>query len=263
MTTLSVNLNKIAWLRNARGLSARPNLIASTEVVLAAGALGITLHPRPDLRHITPTDVCQVADYLKARHPDGVELNLEGNPFAAANNLGYPGFLALVEKVMPEQCTLVPDSDDQLTSDHGFDALQIKSQLTDILSHLKHLGIRSSVFVDPNLEQIEAASAAGADRIELYTGPYAQSFALNAEQDQPNEACAAIWEQHAQAATLALNAGMTVNAGHDLDLKNLPYFLKIRSIAEVSIGHALIADALEYGLADSVGRYLKIIDPTA
>lgn len=257
MIALSVNLNKIAWLRNARGMTSRPNIIAMADTVMAAGANGITVHPRPDLRHITPDDVYQLAGWLANKQTAGFELNLEGNPLSTANAAGYPGFLALIKAVRPQQCTLVPDSDSQLTSDHGFSPDQF-NELQDIFTQLDEWGVRSSVFMDPLPEQMEAIAKAGADRIELYTGPYAETFATGAD-GRLTAACRTVWQSYADTAKAAGMAGLEVNAGHDLNQANLGHFLTIDTIAEVSIGHALIADALEYGLTETISRYLQII----
>lgn len=258
MAVLSVNLNKIAWLRNARGDSARPDLLSAAKIAVDAGARGITVHPRPDLRHIKPEDVFALADWLPTQAA-GLELNLEGNPCNTANDAGYPGFLALIEQVRPQQCTLVPDADNQLTSDHGFAESQITNQLTPVLQKLRDWGVRSSVFMDPKPRAMAVAAKAGADRIELYTGPYAATF----QQAAQGKRLAAIHQNYALSADAAVQAGLGVNAGHDLDLQNLACFLQIKTILEVSIGHALIADALEYGLANAIGKYLRVIEQAA
>lgn len=258
MAVLSVNLNKIALLRNARGDSARPDLLNSAKVAVDAGAHGITVHPRPDLRHIKPEDVLALADWLSTQAA-GLELNLEGNPFSTANDAGYPGFLRLIEQVRPQQCTLVPDTDNQLTSDHGFADTQITNQLTPILQKLRGWGVRSSIFMEPKPRSMAVAAKAGADRIELYTGPYAATF----QQAAQGEPLAAMHKNYALSADAAVRAGLGVNAGHDLDLQNLGCFLQIKNILEVSIGHALIADALECGLANAIGKYLRIIEQAA
>ena len=257
MIALSVNLNKIAWLRNARGRASRPNIIAMADKVMAADAGGITLHPRPDLRHVTPDDVYRLADWLASKHRTAFELNLEGNPFSTANAIGYPGFLELVKQVRPQQCTLVPDSDSQLTSDHGFSPDQF-DELQGIFTQLNDWGVRSSVFMDPLPELMEAIAKAGANRIELYTGPYAEAFETEAD-GQLTATCKMVWQSYADTTKAAAIAGLGVNAGHDLDQINLGHFLAIGNIVEVSIGHALIADALEYGLTETISRYLQII----
>lgn len=246
-TRLSVNLNKIAVLRNSRGGS-RPDIVRATETVIAAGAQGITLHPRPDLRHVHPDDVRTLARVIAGR----VEYNLEGNPFAAPRG-AYPGFLALVEQVRPDQVTLVPDGDGQITSDHGFDLARDLRRLVPVCARLRALGARISVFVDAGSRLgFEAAKAAGIDRVEIYTGPYAEAFAKNAYE----QALAACRVTH----DAALAAGIQVNAGHDLDQQNLgPLLSALPEVAEVSIGHALIDDALYAGLTETVRGYLDAI----
>lgn len=253
MTALSVNVNKVAWLRNARG-GARPDVLASARIALEAGANGITVHPRPDERHIRAADVHALRDVV-ARHP-GAEFNIEGNPQALPRG-GYPGFDALIDAVRPHQCTLVPDADGQLTSDHGWDLTDCanRTRVAKAVARYQALGARVSLFVDPRPEQIAAAKSVGADRIELYTGPYADAVAEHGLGAVEADAC---WESYRRAAVQANDAGIGVNAGHDLDLDNLARFLEIDGIAEVSIGHALIADALEMGLAEAVRRYSRI-----
>ena len=251
MTHLSVNLNKIAVLRNSRG-GARPDMVKAAETVIAAGAQGITLHPRPDLRHVWPDDVRTLATVVANR----VEYNLEGNPFAPARG-DYPGFLELIEEVRPDQVTLVPDSDDQITSDHGFDFATDIERLAPVCARLKHTGARISVFVNAGSTQgFEAARAIGVDRIEIYTGPYAAAF-------HRGDARAALADSRATG-DAALRAGLGVNAGHDLDQDNLGAFLSAQPhIAEVSIGHALIDDALYVGLDATVRQYLSVIRAVA
>lgn len=255
MTRLSVNLNKIAVLRNSRG-GARPDPLAAARVVLAAGAAGLTVHPRPDQRHIGASDVRALAallDQYRSGRPDrgDVEFNIEGNPFAAASAEGYPGLLALAEQVRPDQLTLVPDGDRQLTSDHGFDLERDGARLQPLIARARALGIRVSLFMDSDSAHIERAAALGAERIELYTGPFAEAFARGEH--------AAALDRCIAAAGRAQAAGLDVNAGHDLDSANLPILLAaIPAIAEVSIGHALIDDALYAGLDATVRRYLAI-----
>lgn len=247
MTRLSVNLNKIAVLRNSRG-GTRPDMVQAAETVIAAGAQGITLHPRPDMRHVRPEDVYTLARVVAGR----VEYNLEGNPFAPARG-AYPGFLELVEAVRPEQVTLVPDADGQITSDHGFDLGREIERLRPVCARLASCAARISVFVDAGSTRgLDDARAIGIDRVEIYTGPFAAAFARG-------DATAAL---HACRATqdAALEAGLGVNAGHDLDQANLGAFLaSLPHVAEVSIGHALIDDALYVGLADTVRAYLHVI----
>lgn len=247
-TQLSVNLNKIALIRNSREGN-YPDVVHHGQICLDAGADGLTVHPRPDQRHIRPEDVLALSELLKTK--GGIEFNIEGNPHAGAAG-SYPGFMALVKQARPDQCTLVPDSDDQLTSDHGFDLTRSGEALKPIIAELHDLGCRVSLFMDPDLEQIDLARAVGADRIELYTGPYAAAHkAHNSELD-------ALLDRYRLAARHAREIGLGVNAGHDLNLDNLAEFLHIRGIDEVSIGHALTVDALQMGLAAAVRAYLKI-----
>ncbi len=250
---LSVNLNKVALVRNARG-GGTPSLIEAAKSVLAAGAGGITLHPRPDQRHARPGDVFELAELL-AGYPD-IEFNIEGNPFAGPRDNGYPGFDALVEGARPHQATLVPDGDNQLTSDHGFDLDGDNAALMAKIRRYRAAGARVSLFMDPNVEQIERVPETGADRIELYTGPFAETVAQNGPGDARSLASLALYRK---AARRAVGLGLGVNAGHDLDLTNLPLFVRIGEIAEVSIGHALISTALERGLAATVRAYLNAI----
>lgn len=247
-TALSVNLNKIALLRNSREGN-YPSVVEHAKICLAAGADGITVHPRPDQRHIRPGDVHDLSDLLKA-YP-GIEFNVEGNPFAGAQG-SYPGFMALVEQVRPHQCTLVPDSDDQLTSDHGFDLTSAADKLKPILAQLKAWECRICLFMDPDIEQIRLAKELGADRIELYTGPYADAFRSGAANLDD------LFEQYRAAAAAATAMGLGVNAGHDLDLDNLPRFRQIPDLLEVSIGHALTVDSIALGMSEAVRRYHAI-----
>lgn len=253
MTVLSVNLNKIALLRNSRG-GRIPGVAAAARTALAAGAAGITVHPRPDQRHIRPDDVHALAA-LVAEHP-GIELNIEGNPFAGPRADGYPGFEALVQSARPHQATLVPDSDDQLTSDHGWSLDGDTSPLRASIARCQALGARVSLFMDPVPTTIDRARDCGADRIELYTGPFAE---VAAEKGLEHPDTLASLAQYRTAAEHAAGVGLGVNAGHDLDLHNLPLFRRIREVAEVSIGHALVSDALYMGLATAVKRYLEAL----
>ena len=256
MTQLSVNVNKIAWLRNARG-GGRPDILAITRRIIAAGADGITVHPRADQRHITPADTIALAELVRAergRYPQ-LEYNIEGNPNNRARRNGYPGFDALIETCLPDQCTLVPDTDGQLTSDHGFDLLRGDNRrLLARIRRYQALGVRVSLFMDPEVEQISAARDCGVDRIELYTGPYADAFAAQGENGDLTQRELARYQAACQHAT---NIGLGVNAGHDLDLNNLPLLMSIDRISEVSIGHALISDALELGIDETVERYAQ------
>ena len=246
-TRLSVNLNKIAVLRNSRG-GALPSVLEAARVCLAAGCEGLTVHPRPDQRHIRPDDVAALAIAVAGE----TELNIEGNPFAGADEGGYPGFVAIVERARPAQATLVPDGDAQLTSDHGFDLRRDGARLRPIVAGLKHAGMRVSLFMDAGSPDIERAAETGADRIEIYTGPYAHAFAQG-DHAQELELCA-------ETARRAQAAGLGVNAGHDLDQRNLGPFLRgVEGVLEVSIGHALIGEALYDGLAPTVQNYLDVI----
>jgi len=247
-TALSVNLNKIALIRNSREGN-YPDLVKHGQVCLDAGADGLTVHPRPDQRHIRPSDV-RALSKLVARHK-GIEFNIEGNPYAEP--LGdYPGFMALVRETLPHQCTLVPDSNDQLTSDHGFDLRHSGEALQPIVEELHELGIRVSLFMDPDPAQIDLAQALGADRIELYSGPYAAAHKAQ------NSELFKLLDDYRAAARHARAIGLAVNAGHDLNLENLAQFLALERIEEVSIGHALTVDALRMGLEKAVGAYAEI-----
>lgn len=253
MTVLSVNVNKVALLRNARA-GATPSVVHAARTALAAGVAGITVHPRPDQRHIRPGDVADLATLLKD-YP-GIELNIEGNPFAGARDNGYPGFDALIETARPQQATLVPDSDSQLTSDHGWDLSGDNQRLAAVIRRYQAWGARVSLFMDPVAEQIERARAVGADRIELYTGPFAETV-WHRGVDHPDSQ--AMLASYRDAARHAVAIGLGVNAGHDLDLVNLPLFRTITEVAEVSIGHALISDALDMGLHGAVRAYLAVL----
>lgn len=235
MTKLSVNINKIATLRNARGLHARPDLLQAARDIERFGAEGITVHPRPDERHIRYQDVRDLRALVTT------ELNVEGNP--------TPDFLALVRGVRPAQVTLVPDAPDALTSNAGWDTIRHQAYLTDIVAELRAQGSRVSIFLDPDLALVEAAAATGTDRIELYTEAYARQYAAGRE--------AAVGPYRAAAAR-AGRLGLGVNAGHDLDLENLAFLhQQLPELAEVSIGHALVADALYLGLENAVQLYKR------
>lgn len=249
-TALSVNLNKIAVLRNSRG-GGEPDVLRAGVACLDAGAHGLTVHPRPDARHIREDDVHVLAALCHAR---GVEFNIEGNPFAPPR-AGYPGLLALCEAARPAQVTLVPDGDGQLTSDHGFDFIRDGDALRPLVAAFKAQGCRVSVFVDVGDTEVARAAACGADRIELYTGPYAEAFAMG--DAAAALAAAAATARHAQA------AGLAVNAGHDLNQANLAAFLlAVPQVREVSIGHALIGEALYAGIEATVRAYRRIVDAT-
>lgn len=251
MTALSVNLNKIALLRNARG-GHLPDVARAGRTCLEAGAHGLTVHPRPDARHIRADDVSVLAGLCAQR---GVEFNIEGNPFAPPRP-GYPGLLALCTSARPAQVTLVPDGDGQLTSDHGFDFHRDGEALRPLIAALRALGCRVSVFVDVGNPDLGLAAALGAQRVELYTGPYAEAFAAG----DPEPALVAA----AATARAAQSVGLAVNAGHDLDQANLGRFLAaVPNVQEVSIGHALIGEALYAGLSATVRAYRTIIDASA
>jgi pyridoxine 5-phosphate synthase len=240
MTKLSVNVNKVATLRNTRPRINVPSVLRCATLCLDAGAAGITIHPRPDQRHIRRDDVGELAELLR-RYP-GRELNIEGNPFIE--------YMPFIEQARPTQATLVPDTTEAFTSDHGWDLAADGERLRPVIRRLKELGARVSLFMDAAPEQIALAKALGADRIELYTEPYAAAFARG-------DARAA--EPYAAAARRAAEVGLEVNAGHDLNLLNLgPFLSAVPGVAEVSIGHALIADALEFGMAQTVRKYLAV-----
>lgn len=235
MTKLSVNINKIATIRNSRGGN-NPNLVQVALDAERFGAQGITVHPRPDERHIRYQDVYDLKPLLKT------EFNIEGNP-------KIQKFVDLVLEVKPEQVTLVPDSDGQLTSDHGWDTITHQQYLIDTIALFKSHNIRTSIFVDPDLKMIEAAKVTGTDRIELYTESYATQYQLQKEE---------IIKPFINSAKLANQLGLGINAGHDLSLENLAYFKQhIPNLLEVSIGHALISDALYYGLENTIQLYLR------
>ena len=256
MIALSVNVNKIALLRNSRGGS-RPDLIDLARVALHAGAAGITVHPRPDQRHIRASDVPLLARMLREEFPQA-ELNIEGNPFAAANDGGYPGLVALVAAVRPAQVTLVPDTDSQLTSDHGWDLPTDSERVRPLVDEFHDLGARVSLFMDPEPEAIAAVPATGADRIELYTGPYAAAWAEDGHAGGP--VATASLARFTAAARFAETLGLGINAGHDLDLDNLIGLRGLPGLTEVSIGHALVTDALELGLFGTVRRYCRVLN---
>lgn len=236
MTRLSVNINKIATLRNARGGNT-PHVVEAAKKIEAFGAEGITVHPRPDERHIRYQDVRDLVKVVQT------EFNIEGNP--------NPNFIALVMENKPAQVTLVPDAVDALTSNAGWDTIKYKLFLQEVIAQFKAAGIRTSIFVDPDLKQIEGAKATGTDRIELYTEAYAVGFLDNkVEAIKPYAACA----------ELAHQLGLGINAGHDLSLQNIQYFKQnIPYLDEVSIGHALIAEALYEGLEYVVKQYLALL----
>lgn len=243
MTRLSVNVNKVATLRNARGGDV-PNLLDAVQVCLDAGVLGITVHPRADERHITRRDVHAIADLL-APLRDTVELNIEGDP--------RPDIIEMVTSLRPHQCTLVPVREHEITSEAGWPPNTPRDALARVVDGFRSVGVRTSVFVDPDSAAIDFAADVGADRIELYTEPYARAFAKG-----PTHA-REVFEIYARAAEHAHARGLGVNAGHDLDLDNLVLFRGLPHLDEVSIGHALISKALFDGLSNVVRAYLDVL----
>ena len=251
-TCLSVNLNKIALIRNSRD-TVIPSVVDAAVTVIEAGAQGITVHPRPDMRHIRPSDVYDLAELLSAPVYQEIEFNIEGNPFAGPEDNGYPGFMALVASVKPHQCTLVPDDPVQPTSDHGWDLTGESNQLKPVVEQLKDDKIRISCFMDPDHEQLTLAQHLGTHRIEFYTGPFAEHYGT----PQGDE----ILQQFIAAGEHASSLGLGINAGHDLNQENLATFCReVPNVVEVSIGHAIITDALWIGLGETVSRYRKILD---
>jgi pyridoxine 5-phosphate synthase len=241
LCALSVNVNKVAQLRNTRHLGI-PSVTRAATLCLQAGAQGITVHPRPDERHIRPQDVQDIGALL--RDWPQAEYNIEGNPF---QNL-----MSHIRAMRPQQATFVPDSEDQFTSDHGWDLAADGARLRPLIDECHALGVRVSLFMDPTPEAMALARAVGADRVELYTEPYAAAFGKAAQ--------AAQLARFAAAAVAAQAQGLGVNAGHDLNRDNLPDFIReVPGVLEVSIGHALIADALEFGLPETVRDYLRCI----
>ena len=241
-TALSVNVNKVALVRNTRHLGI-PSVMRAALLCLQAGANGITVHPRPDERHIRASDVHELASLMK-NWPDR-EYNIEGNP---SQNL-----MDFIRQVRPHQATLVPDSEDQFTSDHGWSFPQDAARLAPLIAECRALGVRVSLFMDPVPEQMAQARAVGADRVELYTEPYAAAWGTDRQAQE--------LERYRAAARAAMDAGLGVNAGHDLNRDNLAAFVRgVPGVLEVSIGHALIADALELGYAATVRAYQACID---
>lgn len=261
---LSINVNKIALIRNSRPGN-HPDLLAYSRQCIKAGVNGITVHPRPDQRHIRPEDCYQLKALVTemAAHnpsPTGLplEFNIEGNPLAKAKPAlrddfnDYPGFMQILQQARPDQATLVPDSNQQLTSDHGFDLSGNTSELQAMISDIQQLGSRVSLFMDPDHEQISRARDIGADRIELYTGPFAEQYAAS-------NSSQSLFEQHCSAAEHAHAIGLGINAGHDLNLDNLQLYKKLPHLQEVSIGHALAIDALEVGTQNAIRHYLEVL----
>jgi pyridoxine 5-phosphate synthase len=243
MIRLSVNVNKVATLRNSRG-GREPSVLEAVDVCVAAGAPGITVHPRADRRHITPEDVRAIAQALRRRAP-AIEYNIEGDP--------RPELLDLVEEVQPTQCTLVPVRPGEVTSQAGWQPGRDTEHLPATIARLHASGVRVSLFVDPFPDPIRWAASAGADRIELYTEPFARAFEQGAEAGRRSFA------SYAEAAELAHSLGVGVNAGHDLDLANLTLFRELPFLDEVSIGHAIMSRAVFHGLSTVVGEYLDLL----
>ncbi|HYT15069.1 MAG TPA: pyridoxine 5'-phosphate synthase [Burkholderiales bacterium] len=245
MTRLSVNLNKVALLRNTRTIGI-PDVARAARIALGAGCQGITVHPRPDGRHVRAQDVRELSSLLKAW--PGAEFNIEGNPFH--------GLMEFMRDVKPAQCTLVPDETGAFTSDRGWDLAKDGGRLEPVVAEARSLGVRVSLFMDPIPGAMQEARKLGADRIELYTEPYARAYGRK-DQDR-------VLAGYVEAARSAQGAGLGVNAGHDLNRENLALFLcSVPGVIEVSVGHALIADALELGLAETVKQYLAIIRKSA
>ncbi len=243
-TELSVNLNKVALLRNSRTLGI-PSVCRFGTLALEAGAAGLTVHPRPDERHIRAHDVAELAELLKSW--PSCEFNIEGNPFH--------GLLDFVERVAPAQATFVPDDTGAFTSDHGWDLARDGEAIRPLIARAKAAGARVSLFMDPDPAAMAQAKALGADRVELYTEPYARAFGTAGQ--------AASLAQYRATAEAALAVGLGINAGHDLNRENLgPFLAAVPGVAEVSIGHALIADALEFGMDETVRRYVGVIRRT-
>jgi pyridoxine 5-phosphate synthase len=243
MIKLSVNVNKVATLRNSRGGTV-PGVVDAVRVCVKAGAPGITVHPRADQRHITPGDVRDVASFLKRAAPT-VEFNMEGDPRA--------DFLDLVDEIRPAQCTLVPVKPGEITSQAGWQADTPRSVLGTVIDDLRKAGVRVSVFIDANINAVRWAAEMGADRIELYTEPFARAFEAGREQADES------FQRFAKAAEQAHSLGLGINAGHDLDLRNLTIFKRLPHLDEVSIGHALISDALFVGLDRAVRDYVNAL----
>jgi len=247
MVRLSVNVNKVATLRNSRG-GHEPSVLEAVRVVVEEGAPGVTVHPRADERHITARDVRDIAAFL-GPHRGRVEYNIEGDP--------RPGLLALVHEVVPDQCTLVPVRPGEITSQAGWALDSPREELAAVVRDLKEAGIRVSLFVDPAPDAVALAADLGADRVELYTEPFARAF------ERGEAAALASFRHYVAAAEAAHARGLAVNAGHDLDLRNLPLFRTLPHLEEVSIGHALISHALFVGLPSAVRAYLAALEATA
>jgi pyridoxine 5-phosphate synthase len=247
MIRLSVNVNKVATLRNSRGGS-EPRVLEAVDVCLDAGAPGVTVHPRADRRHITPDDVRTIAAALKGHRPS-VEYNIEGDP--------RPELLELVEEVRPDQCTLVPVRPGEITSQAGWRPAAETERIPDVIRRLHSNKTRVSLFVDPEAEPIRWAATAGADRVELYTEPFARAF------EHGSDAARRSFERYVEASALAHSLGLGINAGHDLNLDNLVLFRDLPHLDEVSIGHAIMSRALFVGLSTVVREYLAVLAPGA
>ncbi len=239
MTQLSVNINKIALLRNARGRDF-PNVIDFAKKFIDLGVHGITVHPRQDERHITVKDAYELAEFLQDF--EHVEYNIEGYP--------SKDFMKIIAQTKPDQCTLVPDGVNQVTSDHGWDLTLHQQKITELGKEIRDYGVRSAVFLDAEIAQVQRVASTGVDRIELYTEEFASTF------QTPKQA--QTLEKYRQAAALAQQLGLGVNAGHDLDSKNLATFLQITGILEVSIGHVLTIECIEQGMEQVIKKYLTI-----
>ncbi len=253
-TKLSVNLNKVALVRNSRDTTI-PSVVEAAITAIDNGAKGITVHPRPDQRHIRPHDVYDLAELLSKPEYKDIEFNIEGNPYAGPEDNGFPGFMEMVLDVVPHQATLVPDDPNQLTSDHGWNLTAESNQLKPLVEDLKGKDIRVSLFMDPVAEQIQLASQLGVDRIELYTGPFADAWGTP-ELDS-------VFAPFKASSDLAAELGLGLNAGHDLNLENLGHFCQVTNLLEVSIGHAIISDAIWMGLGPVVRKYRDILDESS
>ena len=254
MTKLSVNINKVATIRNARGGNT-PDVLKFAQDCERFGAQGITVHPRPDERHI------RYADALSIKPLIGVEYNIEGNPKGILKSRPY-GFIDLVKEIQPAQVTLVPDAEGVLTSNAGWDTVKNQDYLRDVVKEFKACGIRVSIFIDANPQMIEMAAKTGTDRVELYTEAYARDYhaAANSQLSTLNSPLEKAIEPFLEAAKVARDCGLGLNAGHDLSLENLAYFhQQIPWLDEVSIGHALISDALYLGIEETIHRYLQCL----
>ena len=254
MTKLSVNINKVATIRNARGGNT-PDVLKFAQDCERFGAQGITVHPRPDERHI------RYADALSIKPLIGVEYNIEGNPKGISKSRPY-GFIDLVKEIQPAQVTLVPDAEGVLTSNAGWDTVKNQDYLRDVVKEFKACGIRVSIFIDANPQMIEMAAKTGTDRVELYTEAYARDYhaAANSQLSTLNSPLEKAIEPFLEAAKVARDCGLGLNAGHDLSLENLAYFhQQIPWLDEVSIGHALISDALYLGIEETIHRYLQCL----